>query len=412
MRFIVQKNDSKLLISHILLCMACMNFLKRGSILFFLFVLWTTFGIVLKNKKVVLDRSFIFPFFLTLGMFFSSIMYYGASEIIKSINYFLAFVVGYNLIYKTKKRSETAKNFIASIYSGFLIYLFLTFVKNNSIGFSVQRRLIYEFWKGEPVAVTLIGLLCSVIIGYSFYGILLQKNKILKIICVFSLWLTLIINIKTATRTPFVLFVCIYLMMGSIYFINSKMKNKLKMIILICIFIGMILFCVLNNTFGIRDYILESSIFKRVMVEGFKTSRNDISEYYLEYFFEHIWGGRYIFSRVGRLAHNFILEAHDNYGIVTTISLLGITFEFLKNTLKMIKIRNKNAMIYLFISMYGAIFIQISLEPVFEGYPVLVMCFIFLHGMIIAYLKKGKASYKMRREDNNENYRNKYYVSR
>lgn len=63
MRFIVQKNDSKLLISHILLCMACMNFLKRGSILFFLFVLWTTFGIVLKNKKVVLDRSFIFPFF-------------------------------------------------------------------------------------------------------------------------------------------------------------------------------------------------------------------------------------------------------------------------------------------------------------------------------------------------------------
>lgn len=394
MRFIVQKNDSKLLISHILLCMACMNFLKRGSILFFLFVLWTTFEIVLKNKKVVLDRSFIFPFFLTLGMFFSSIMYYGASEIIKSINYFLAFVVGYNLIYKTKKRSETAKNFIASIYSGFLIYLFLTFVKNNSIGFSVQRRLIYEFWKGEPVAVTLIGLLCSVIIGYSFYGILLQKNKILKIICVFSLWLTLIINIKTATRTPFVLFVCIYLMMGSICFINSKMKNKLKMIVLICIFIGMISFCVLNNTFGIRDYILESSIFKRVMVEGFNTSRNDISEYYLEYFFEYIWGGGFIQSKAGILAHNYILEAHDSFGIIVSVSLLGITFEFLKNTLKMFKIKNKNSIIFLFLSVYVAIFVQMCLEPVFEGYPVLVMCFLFLHGMIIAFLRKGKIKSK------------------
>lgn len=386
MKFIIQKNNPRLLISYILLCMACMNFFKRGSVVFLLFVLWTSFIIVLKNKYIGLNKQLIFPFFLSLAVFLSSIIYYDVNEIIKSLNYVLSFFVGYNLVYKSKQKAEVSLKFITSIYIGFLVYLFLIYLKNSKIGFNKHYRILIEFWNGEPIAVTLVGLLCSVIIGYSFYGIIIQKSRVIKIISILSLGLVFLINMKTATRTPFILFVCIYSMMGFFYFINAK--NKIKIIVLFFIFILTLLFIIFSNTFGIRDYIIESSIFKRIMLEGIKTSRNNISDYYLEYFFDYLWGGGYICLRVGKLAHNFFLEGHDNYGIIATISLLGISFEFFKNTLKMVRIKNKNMVIYLFISVYVAIFVQMCLEPVFDGYPVIVMCFIFLHGMITAYLKK------------------------
>ena len=391
MKLIIQKKSNiGLLISQVLLCMACMNFLKRGSMLFLLFVLWSSFIIVLKSNYVALDKQIIFPFFLSLSIALSSIMYYDITEVVKSLNYVFAFFVGYNLICGSKQRLETSLHFITSIYIGFFIYLFLTYLKNNKIGFNKHYRILFEFWDGEIVAVTLIGLLCSVIIGYSFYGIIIQKSRVIKIISILSLGLVFLINMKTATRTPFILFVCIYLMMGFFYFINAKNKNKIKIIVLFFIFILIFLFIIFSNTFGIRDYIIESSVFKRIILEGIKTSRNNISDYYLEYFFDYLWGGKYIYLNLGLLAHNFILEAHDSYGIISTFSLIGIIFYFFINIFKLIEIRNKNTIIYLFISMYVSIFVQMCLEPVFEGYPVLVMCFIFLHGMIAAYLKKGK----------------------
>lgn len=409
-----KKSNIGLLISQVLLCMACMNFLKRGSILFFLFVLWTSFIIVLKNKYVILDKQIIFPFFLSLSIALSSIMYYDITEVVKSLNYVFAFFVGYNLICESKQRLETSLHFITSIYIGFFIYLFLTYLKNNKIGFNKHYRILFEFWDGEIVAVTLIGLLCSVIIGYSFYGIIIQNSKLIKIISSLSIGLVFLINIKTATRTPFILFGCIYLMMVFIYFINVNNKNKMKIIFLFFIFIMISLFAIFSNTFGIKDYIVESPIFNRIILEGVKTPRNKISENYLQYFFEYMWGGNYIQLRTNHLAHNFILEAHDNYGIISTFALIGITCSFFINTLELIKIKNKISIVYLFISMYVAIFVQMYLEPVFEGYPVLVMCFIFLHGMIVAYLKKVKVRCKMKseREADNENYRNKYHLSR
>lgn len=411
MKFITSKNNLRLLISQILLCMACMNFFKRGSAIFLLFALWTGFIIVLKNKYIALDKQIIFPFFLSLAVFLSSVIYYDVNEIIKSLNYVLAFFVGYNLVYKSKQKTEGSLKFITSIYIGFLVYLFLTYLKNSKIGFNKHYRILIEFWNGEPIAVTLVGLLCSVIIGYSFYGIIIQKSRVIKIISILSLGLVFLINMKTATRTPFILFVCIYSMMGFFYFINAK--NKRKIIVLFFIFILTLLFIIFSNTFGIRDYIIESSIFKRIMLEGIKTSRNNISDYYLEYFFDYLWGGKYIYSNYGVLAHNFILEAHDSYGIISTFSLIGIIFCFFINIFKLIKIKSKSMIVYLFISMYVSIFVQMCLEPVFEGYPVLVTCFIFLHGMITAYLKKRESKIlKKKREDNNENYRNKYYLSR
>ena len=391
MKFITQKNNLRLLISYILLCMACMNFFKRGSAIFLLFALWTSFIIVLKNKYIALDKQIIFPFFLSLAVFLSSVIYYDVNEIIKSLNYVLSFFVGYNLVYKSKQKAEVSLKFITSIYIGFLVYLFLTYLKNSKIGFNKHYRILIEFWNGEPIAVTLVGLLCSVIIGYSFYGIIIQKSRVIKIISILSLGLVFLINMKTATRTPFILFVCIYSMMGFFYFINTK--NKMKIIFLFFGFILLLLFIIFSNTFGIRDYIMESFIFKRIILEGIKTSRNDISDYYLEYFFDYLWGGKHIYLNSGVLAHNFILEAHDSYGIISTFSSIGIIFCFFINIFKLIKIRNKNAIIYLFISMYVSIFVQMCLEPVFEGCPVLVTCFIFLHGIIVAYLKKEKVRY-------------------
>ena len=52
--------------------------------------------------------------------------------------------------------------------------------------------------------------------------------------------------------------------------------------------------------------------------------------------FNSMWGGNKIYAAYGKMAHNFIQEGHDAYGILATVALIGLMIGFVRNVVKSI----------------------------------------------------------------------------
>ena len=79
------------------------------------------------------------------------------------------------------------KKLFFTIFLGFTIYLILIFLNNINIKQIEGQRLIRDFWIDRNLSVTLVGLLCSIVIGYFFYSIFCKGKILLKIFSCFSL---------------------------------------------------------------------------------------------------------------------------------------------------------------------------------------------------------------------------------
>lgn len=384
MKIVLKNKIENSWIFYALIALSCVNFLGRGSLFYFVFAL---FALIKIRPTAKVDSNSFFALLLTISILFASIYFYDINDVIKAFNYFLLYLIGYSGFLSAEDKMKFAKRTIFSIFIGLAIYVMLTYIYNLGFTFDYQRTL-YNIWTGNLIAVTLIGLLSSVIIGYSFYAIVIHKSFVMKAIGIVSVVFVFLINIQTATRTPMIMFVFLYALMILIYFFSTDWRKKIKWLIFGVLLVMIAIVAYRNNVFGIKSYVLSTPIVQRFTEEGLETSRVEIFRYYLEHMFDNIWGGRKISQIYGVLPHNFIQEAHDQYGILATIALLGITVGILVNIIRLIFLKNKEPIDFLFISMYVAIIIQICLEPAFDGYPVVIMSLMLMHGIVVAYLSE------------------------
>ena len=382
MKIIFKKNREASLLFCLLITLSCMNFLGRGSIVYFVFAL---FALLKIHPFIKIDGNFIFAALLTMSIAISSIIFYNVNEFVKSLNYVLLYLIGYNGFISSENKLMFAKRSIFAIFAGFSLNIILTYWFNHEYNFE-GRRLLYSIWTKEFMAVTLVGLLSSIIIGYSFYAIFLCKKYLIKLTGIVSIFVMFLINIQTATRTPIILFAIVYAFLFFLRFFSTNWRKKIKWLALSSIVVLVAIALYLNNAFGIRAYIISSPIFTRFSSEGIETSRTEIAVYHFNNMLDSLWGGNKISETYGKMAHNFIQEGHDKYGIFATIALLGLTYYFFRNIIRLLFVKEKQQIDYLFISMYVAIIIQICLEPVFDGYPVVVMSLLMIHGIVTAYL--------------------------
>lgn len=384
MKIVLKNKIENSWIFYALIALSCVNFLGRGSLFYFVFAL---FALIKIRPTVKADSNSFFTILLTLSIMIAAVCFYDINEVIKAFNFFLLYLIGYSGFLAADDKIKFAKRTAFSVFAGFALYVILTYIYN--LGFTLDyKRTLYNIWTGNLVAVTLIGLVSSVIIGYSFYAIVIHKSFAMKVTGIVAIVFDFLINIQTATRTPIIMFVFLYILMLAIYFFSSDLEKKIKWLVLGAFLVAIAIFAYQSNMFGIKAYVLSTPIFQRFSEEGLETSRIEISRYYFEHMFDHIWGGNKTFEQYGHLAHNFIQEAHDKYGILATIALVGLTFKILSNIVKLVCLKEKMAVDFLLISMYLAIMIQICLEPVFDGYPVIMMSLMMIHGIASAYLSK------------------------
>lgn len=382
MKIILNQKIEDSFFFYFLLLLPCLNFLGRGSIFCLIFACFTLIRIPLAIK---LDGNFFCSLLLTFSMAIASLVFYDLSEAIKAFNYILMYLIGYCVFFVAKDKEKLIKRIFFTIFFGFLIHVVLLYVYNLNLETEYQRTL-YSIWTGQLVAVTLVALLSSVTIGYAFYAIVLHKKKAMKLAGITSIIFMMLINNQTATRTPFILFFIIFIFMFFIYIQGMENRKKVRRIVWGTIIIIAIVVIYQNDLWGIKTYILSSPIVERFAEEGMDTSRMEIASYHFKHMFDSLFGGQKISKVYGHLAHNFIQEAHDKYGIFATIALIGLAINILANIFKLLFLKRKLATDFLFISMYISIMIQICLEPVFDGYPVIIMILLLIHGLASARL--------------------------
>ncbi|MBR7133389.1 MAG: hypothetical protein IKD04_07630 [Clostridia bacterium] len=381
METLIEKKYEDKIINYILLALTCMNFMKSGSIVFLLFCIYNFLGV-----KTSLPKQSVTLFLLAFSMI--PVIIFGDTEdklngIVKTLNYFLPFIVGYNGYLHATDKEVYVRRTLFSIFTGFSIYIILMYFYNMSLG--TKGRVLYNIWDEQYVAVTLIGLMSAFIIAYSVSVIMYFKSIAIKIVCFISMLFVVLINMQTATRTPFALLVAMIVFMFFCSF-NQQNYERRARYVFTAMFIFLIALSVyFLNLFGVRDAILNSPLMERFLEKGMETSRVDITKFYFQNMLKYPWGGGNVHELYGTGAHNIWQQCYDTYGVFAAFFMLIITISMIKYFIKLLLMKDKQDMDYVFIAVYLGVLIQIGLEPVMTGYPILFWVMLFIHGM--AYLR-------------------------
>lgn len=369
-------------IVYVFLFLFSLNFFNKSNLISLLFSLFVIVFNYNKIKKVNLVGILVLLF--SVCTFFLSMYYFNVKDAIKMINFFLIYFSGRICYSNVHDKERFIFNCIFSVFLGISLYLLLTLIFNKNI----TNRYIINIWTREQTSATAIGLICSIPIGFSYYGIFCQKKIILKLLSLISLIIVLIINFKSATRTPIILFVIVYIILILIKFIDSKVKNKFKIALGILCFCLIICYIFNKNFLNIKNFLLNSELIKRFSSEKLETGRIAISVIHFNNMFKYPFGGNNIYLNTGFLAHNILQEGYDRFGffptLLLTIILLNFAFLLVKISIK----KNKNSCDYLLISFSLAIFIQLFMEPIFSGYIYLFFISLFLQGILDLYVSK------------------------
>lgn len=363
---------------YLLIIVVCLNIFEQGALcmlvlgLYFLtlcrfrFRFDTALGCMLVLSVCIMTAAIIFGWSL--------------AECLKSLNFPLAYIIGRQGYILAEKKDVFVKRTCFAIFLGFFLQLLLQYLFNLGKKYRTAR-IMQSIWTHENIAVTLIGLLCAAIIGYSFYGIFLCKKRWMKIFCVISILLVVIVNLKTATRTPIALIILCYFVMAVVY-CRENGKTKRINIIVGCLAVVLLFIAAVElNLFGLGKYLEGSAFADRFEKEGIETGRVDLFFRYFKLMPEHFWGGGEVSKIVGHSGHNYLQESGDMYGLAAFVTLAVFTVLLICVFVKLWKRKDKKDYHFLLFSMLFALFVQCCLEPVMTGYPIAFWMLLLIMGM-------------------------------
>lgn len=270
----------------LLLVLGCMNIFGKGSVVFLFFGLFELFKV---RFRVKLDADVIPVALLMVFIVIASLVYYSVNEMIKAFAFFFLYMAGRAGYQYAQEKDEYIKKSVFAVFLGFAVELFLMQMFN--IGKQKPGvRTMYSIWTGELVSVTLLGLLTSVLIGYSFYIFFVERKKWNVLITLALLSNGMIISINTATRTPIILLFLVYILMGQIYLFDKKGVKAFRTVFAIILVMLCAAAVYAANLFGIRTTIEGTALYKRMLSDGLSDSRFEIALDHLKVMFEHPWG--------------------------------------------------------------------------------------------------------------------------
>ena len=374
-------------IYFLLIILFCFNLFGRGSIVCLVFSL---FALLKMRDKLVIDGTGVAVLIFTAAAFISAFANYGIVAAIQCLNFGFMYVIGLNGYYNSDDKSKYLQRFFFALFAGFFSIVLFIIIWNFDNEVVLGQRLAVNPWSGEYINVTLVGLLCSVLIGYFFYATFINKNLFLRIISIVSIVAVIAVNVQTSTRTPIVLLAIIMAIMVFLYLKDSKNKRAARIVLAISIVGGVLFFAYYLDILGLQSAVESTPIYQRFEEEGMDTRRTEVFVDHLRYMIKYPLGGEHIRETVEMDAHNLLQQCYDLYGAPAFLVLAVIFVDFIKNLILLFKLKERKSFDYLFISMYIIFLIQVCLEPVFTGYPCFFFSLLMFHGTANAYLKKEK----------------------
>lgn len=305
----------------------------------------------------------------------------------------MAFLLGYEMtamdsVDETgiEKAEKKVNYYMLAIAAGFFIHFALNFYLSR--GQSNLGRNTHDYWTKDVKAATGQAALACLPIGWCVASFINNTNFLKKIPSIIALVIILQYNLTLSTRTIFLMMLLVAIV-AVLYLILSGEKAQKKTYTVLAI-LGILLAVVLafqTNMFSMQSNFEESGFYNRFFTKGGEDfsegSRWDNKMIYLELAPLYIWGGGRIYRRTGVLAHDLILDMHDQAGVLASIACIMLVVGSIRVLIRVLKnkhIRFETRLTV--ICFFAAIYMEFMIEPIFDGAPDLLMIFCFLYGMV------------------------------
>jgi len=388
MRLTLQnKSIENSIIYYALIVLACMNFFEEGALLTLILGIWF---LCKCHFKFEIDATFICMLVVTLTVISTALIYERAfAEILKAFNFVLMYIVGRRGYSMAEDKEAYIKRTLFAVFIGFFLQLILQYGYNFGKTYN-RARTLYSIWTERPIAVTLIGLLSAALIGYSFYGLFLCKKKYVKVLSAAAIILTIIVNLNSATRTPFYLMIVCFIIMAIIFFSDNtseNAKNRVRVFGALLILVIGVFVAYEMNVFNLKTYVGSSALIGRLSYMGIRTERTTLFIQFNRLMPQYPWGGGHMREVIGRSAHNFLQESYDLYGVISFIALICFTVHMFVSFIKLLRTKGKKDYHFLIISVGISLFVQCCLEPVMTGFPIALWMLVLIDGMTTSLIK-------------------------
>jgi hypothetical protein len=319
-----------------------------------------------------------------------------------------ALLIGYCLIYSSKKTPETA---IIELFDIICATMFIYATLNMSYlfrhGWSYSLRGTYDFWTGVYVNATNQGGYLILICVYAplllmYWKRLDLKHKLLYIVeLVSAIVYTLILGNRT------LLLVCLLSVVIAYFYYFFKTKNKVIYLVKTIGIVGIafLLFLILFNinAFGIKTFWENSTFYTRMQYVG---TQYDVTLRENDRFstWSKTLGTIYKYPIGGKpdgviltYAHNLWLDIQWNCGWLPFILMVVLGIMFLVNIRKILKQHRKSNPYYsLFVLAFACvIMLEFMVEPIMEGFFYLFVIFWLMFGALLSNTKKNINSAQM-----------------
>ena len=374
-----------LIIVSILLGMLSMNFMSR-----FYYIAFILFGAIV----VIYNKNFIFPavvipaFILSVSIcFFSPNSGEGVLEIIKPFTYPFCVLIGYTLVNVCKEKEKQAMTIILVLASGAYCHYLLNMIYNLGRG---MGRNTLDFWTQSILSATGQASFAYLMIGVSV-SMLFYNTKIFIKALAFGILISIAVyNLTLGGRSIFVLII-LMIIGNSISILVTKrgIEKKLKILLWILLLIAIFAIVIHYNIFGITETIQNSNYYNRFYAKYgndglYEDGRMRYKNFYLQNMYLYPFGGHELKTAAnGNYAHDLLLDAYSDSGIITFIALvfmlwITITKSYSIICKKDISINAKSLIVNVFFSL----FFLFSMEPILEGLPWLLASFCIIYGSV------------------------------
>lgn len=322
------------------------------------------------------------------GFYFGSVAYYEGLTIDVVIKFAVApwgcYLLGYNL--RLYNRSMSVTDYALVVAFGFFIHGMLNLVAGIQVfGASLNNnyRQAFDFWQRRTISVTTASLYYTPFTVMAIGAIFHSRRKLVKLISLVSVGLGLYASMIYQNRT---LILAVGLVMGlNVLMVtrdgDARKKRRVYIALAAAVFAVVVAFAA--NLGGIRDTILNSSLFNRM--SGDKQDRTTI---WLSFIFGEAWkypfgGTRAVLYNNKPFVHNMWLDCFRRGGFFPFVFLVSFTLRSVRDALafgRLGKLTGEETGVIL--SLLAGTALSFMVEPVIEANPYVFYLPLLVIGMV------------------------------
>ena len=368
--------------------------LNIANVGIYLFALCSVVYIVFeyKNLRVSVGGFVLLLFVVTYSLFY--FIQNGMSlYILKILCFFIIWLFSFSAC---RGKSLSDLFFLISILAfGMAFHGVLNFWYNARTGLVMDVKNSVDVFTREVSSATGQAINFSFLVGFSFWGIFIQKKIWLKLLTLSVYLVSLAYDIAIGGRT-FLVLSAIMIISGVLFVLYSDRSPKrfqhfLLLILFLTLLVVLVVVVYNNNIFGVRTWVDSSYLNQRITQQNALDFSNDgrVSKKiaYWQLLFQYPFGGNVISNIEGvGYAHELWLDVFDDAGIFSLIFIIAYTICALVSVLRLLRRRQvwygyKVGIICFYIVVYSQFFV----EPILQVAPIFFASFIIVDAAVTRY---------------------------